>query len=180
MRLPVLLDGGDIDCCLAVPSVGDLVSWSLLWWKATHDDPAAVEVPWAPRPFRLDPEESEHIGVDSGYLLTHGPVSAWWRGEAGRSLPLLGVLEADPHGFVPEGVPETRGRAREVSLVIGTRRKADRDGYEAAVPDGTSVWPVVEGEAWHDWETYAAQAGPLPAGHRRSPRGVLVVVDVEP
>ena len=180
MRIPVFLDGGDIDCCLAVPSVGDPVEWSLLW-SDDPDDPAAVDIPWdVVRPLQLDPEESWHVGVESGYLLTHGPVSAWWRAAGGRSLPLRGVLEADAHCFVPDRVPETRGRALEVSLVIQTRREADRNGYEEAVSGGTSVWPVAEGLSWHDWEHYAALAGPLPAGQRRSPRGVLVVVDVAP
>ncbi len=105
MRIPVFLDGWDIDCCLAVPAVGDRVLWSLIW-SDEPDHPAAADIPWAvEQPLELDEEESRHIGVASGYLLTHGPISAWWRGAGGRVLPLRGVLYADAHGFVPERVP---------------------------------------------------------------------------
>ncbi len=83
MRIPVFLDGWDIDCCLAVPAVGDRVLWSLIW-SDEPDHPAAADIPWAvEQPLELDEEESRHIGVASGYLLTHGPISAWWRGAAG-------------------------------------------------------------------------------------------------
>ena len=176
MRIPVLLHAWDIDCCLALPSVGDPVAWSLIWWAGEPDDPAAVEVPWTTQPLRLTPEESDHIGVASGHQLTYGPVSAWWRGADEQSLPRRGVLEADQHGFVPAGVPATQGRALEVSLVIRTRRKAGRHQWEEN-PDGTSVWPVADTGAWDDWEQYAALAGPLSPGQDRYPDGVLVVVD---
>ena len=179
MRVPVFLDAQDIACCLAVPSVGDPVRWSLLW----HDDaghPAASEIRWASeQPLRLDEDERRHIGVESGYLLTRGPVAAWWRGAAGRRLPARGVLIADPHGFVPEAVPPIRGRAGEVSLLIGTVRET-LSRHEQEVSDETSSWPIVDGQAWADWAEFAALAGPLPAGHRRRPDGVVVVVDVTP
>ncbi len=172
----MLLDGLDVECCLAVPSVGDAVRWSLIW-SDEPDHPAATDVPWTGTELRLDEEESRHIGVASGYLLAAGRVSAWWRGAGGRALPLRGVLSAGAHGFVPGAVPPTRGRALEVSLVIGT----DRDtgwGRREEVPDGTATWPVAEGVSWADREEFGAPAGPLPAGHERSARGVLVVVDV--
>ncbi|MGY1728445.1 hypothetical protein ACI79J_15870 [Geodermatophilus sp. SYSU D01062] len=172
----MFLDGEDIECCLAVPSVGEAVRWSLIW-SDEPDHPAAVDVPWTGTELRLGDEESRHIGVASGFVLTAGRVSAWWRGAGGRALPLRGVLSVGVHGFVPEAVPPTRGRAGEVSLVIGTDRETGRGHWEA-VPDATATWPIAEGGGWDDREEFAALAGPLPAGHERSPRGVLVVVDV--
>ncbi|MDP9460392.1 MAG: hypothetical protein M3Q22_09135 [Actinomycetota bacterium] len=49
MRIPVFLDGWDIDCCLAVPAVGDRVLWSLIWFDEP-DHPAAADIPWASSP----------------------------------------------------------------------------------------------------------------------------------
>ena len=179
MRVPVFLDRADIACCMEVPSVGDRVRWSLLW-SDEPGHPGATDIPWAvEQPLQLGEEERRHIGVESGYLLTHGAVSAWWRGAGGRALPLCGVLVAGAHGFVPEAVPRTGGRAREVSLVFGTSRETGRGRWED-VPDGTSVWPIAEAGSWDDWEDFAALAGPLPAGHARSTKGVLVVVDLAP
>ena len=178
MRITVFLDGADVECCLAVPSVGDAVRWSLAW-SDEPDHPAASDIAWAvEQPLLLDEEESRHIGVASGHLLNHGPVSAWWRGDGDRPLPRTGVLEADTHGFVPERVPVTAGRAREISLVLTTVRRNEH-GRTGRVPSGTSVWPVTGSDAWRDWEEYAALSGPVPAGHERGPAGVLVVVDVD-
>ncbi|MDP9391157.1 MAG: hypothetical protein M3P89_07200 [Actinomycetota bacterium] len=110
MRIPVFLQGVDIDCCLAVPSVGDRVRWSLAW-SDEPDHPAATVIRWAvEQPLELDEEESRHIGVASGYLLTHGPISAWWRGAGGQALPLRGDLVAEVHGFVlPSRFPRPEG-----------------------------------------------------------------------
>ncbi len=174
MRIPVFLDGWDIDCCLAVPAVGDRVLWSLIW-SDEPDHPAATVIRWAvEQPLELDEEESRHIGVASGYLLTHGPISAWWRGGRTGSPAARRPRRRGPRLRASEQVPATGGRALEVSLVIGTERETGR-GHEEEVPGGTSVWPVAEGRSWDDWEDFAALAGPLPAGQQRSPRGVLVV-----
>ena len=175
MRIPVVLDANDMACCLARPSVGDAVGWSLAW----HDDPthpAASEIRWSAEPLQLDEHESRHIGVESGTLLTRGPLSAWWRGDE-RSAPYRGVLVAEAHGFVPDAVPPVRGRAREVAVLIELHRQV-RLQHWAAVPELTTTWPMADGDEELDWEEFTALAGPVPAGHDRRPGGALVVVDV--
>jgi hypothetical protein len=177
VRIPVFLDSADIACCMQVPSVGDRIRWSLIW-SDEPDHPAATVIRWAvEQPLELDEEESRHIGVAAGTLLTHGPVSAWWRGAGGRALPQRGVLVAGAHGFVPERVPWIAGRAVEVSLVIGTDRETAW-GTREQVADGTSVWPIADASSWEDWEDFADLAGPLLPGHDRGPRGAVVVVDL--
>ncbi|RBY97297.1 hypothetical protein DQ237_06995 [Blastococcus sp. TF02-8] len=177
MRIPVFLSAWEIDCCLPVPSVGDAVEWRLAWYD-DPEHPAAFEIRWAAEAtLRLGGYESDHIGVESGLVITRGPVAAWRR-EPG-AVPFRGALLALAHGFVPAAVPPTRGRAGEVSLVIGTQRKT-RDGHWEDVPDGWSTWPVTDGGSWTDWEDYAALAGPLPHNHHRQPSGVVVHVDVAP
>ena len=175
MRIPVVLDANDMDCCLSRPSVGDAVRWSLAW----HDEPthpAALEVRWLTSPVRLSGWESRHVGVESGTVLTRGPLAAWWPGDE-RSVPDRGVLMVHAHGFVPEAVPGTRGRAREVAVLIELHRQVRLQHWEP-VPELTTTWPMADGDDELDWDEYTALAGPVPADHERRPGGALVVVDV--
>jgi hypothetical protein len=149
-----------------------------LAWYDGPAHPAAVEISWAAEePLRLDRYESAHIGVESGHLLTRGPVSAWWKGPG--AVPFRGALFALAHGFVPAAVPPTRGRAAEMSLAIGEERETGRRHWEA-VPDAPESWPIVDGESWGRLGGVRLAGRPCPRRHPPVPDRVVVTVDVTP
>ena len=118
----------------------------------------------------------DSVGAEAGHLLRRGgALSAWWAHPGGLAPPPRGVLDVEPHGFVPSLVPDTRGRVLDCSLVLERTRHAGDRRFEAL---GREVWPVADSGAWHDWETHAELGAPLGRGEHRQPIGLLVTLDV--
>lgn len=106
----VSIDSWEIECCLPPPGVGDVVAWRLRWVEPSTG-PGQLTAPW--RTTRLPPAPDGH---DSGPLLEHGGVAAWWP-TADAAVPPTGRLVAKTHAGVPDDVPPTEGMVLAVHVV---------------------------------------------------------------
>lgn len=118
LRVPVLFERWQIECCGTPPAIGDRVDWGLVFDRldpgAVRDPVGDVELDAVAMPVRWDgPEQFLTTRLDAGGLHAH------WRNSDGRtgSLRLSGQLINERHGGGPDGSPRTAGTVARVRIV---------------------------------------------------------------
>lgn len=131
LRVPVLFESWQIQCCGTPPAIGDRVDWGLVFDSLDPGadrepigdvelDAVAVPVPWD------RPEELPATRLDAGGLHAH------WRNPEGRTGPLhvSGRLINERHGGRPDGSPPTVGTIARVRIVTRQWVEVAPQSYE--------------------------------------------------
>jgi hypothetical protein len=127
MRLPVHVQSWQIECCMDPPSVGDEVTWQLLFTEqGDRDDPvgpglveldlvAACLDDGTPRFGSADPRYGTWLGAPG---VADG-LSLYWvaRRPTAGPVRVTGYIGEDHHAGAPESFPETQGTIRRIRVV---------------------------------------------------------------
>ena len=174
MLVPVSVDSWQIECCLEPFSIGELVTWGLLFDEApsaTSSSPSndVSDIEAAASATSLDAVEGYPYPVS----LTRGGLRLFWAAPrpVHGQVHLTGTIREDHHVDLPTGHPRTAGTVRRIRVVTRDHRQADSGTWvpTSDPPRYRDVSTCPRRFSWpdHDTPVLALQTG------------VLVDLDVE-